>query len=286
MEIEAECVPCLLKRVLFEARLVNSEKGREVIQECMSILNSRFRKGAVSAEVATEVHKRAYEILGTDDPYADVKKRSNEMAKKLLPKAEEIVEKKGFRGAALVAVVGNVLDFGFRDDYASPEDLEYKFEDLVKEDFGYDDLDRIEELLEDGERVVFFTDNCGEVVFDTLLLKKIKDHDVHLTVVVKGEPILTDATMDDALKYGIDEIADKLETTGAYAVGVNFEKLPKEVKDGLEESDLIIAKGMANWESFSEMDHSPIVFLTRSKCKPVADSMGVPFNKNVAKLFE
>ncbi|MFO7791633.1 MAG: ARMT1-like domain-containing protein [Candidatus Saliniplasma sp.] len=286
MELHPDCVPCVLKRVLFETRLVDRSKEREVVENVLEILSKEFEEGAVSAEVATKIHGTVNEILGTDDPYCELKQMSNNVAEKLLPKAEKLIEEEGFRGAVLASIAGNVLDFGYRDDINSPEFLEKEFDNIIEEGLGWDDIDEIEELIKDAEYILFFTDNTGEVVFDTLLLKKIKGYDVHLTVVVKGEPILTDATLKDAKRYDIDEIADQLETTGAYAVGVDFSKLDPELLKKLKAADLIIAKGMANWESFSEKDYRPIAFLTRSKCEPVSQTMEVPYNVNIAKLFE
>jgi len=284
MKIHPECVPCLLKRCLYEAELVDEEKKKEVIEGATSILNERFDEDSVSAEVSTEVHRKVYEILKTDDPYSKVKDKSNAAAEELLPRAEEIA-KKGLREAIIVSIAGNVLDFGYRDDIDSPKYLTQEFENIIDQGLAHDDTEKIKSLLEKGKEVVYFTDNAGEIVFDTLLLRKIKDYDVHLTVVVKEEPILSDATMEDALRYDIDKISDQLETTGGYAVGVDFDLLSKKVKKKLERADLIIAKGMANWESFSETDYSPIAFLTRSKCEPVSETMGVPYDENVAKLF-
>ncbi len=286
MELHPDCVPCILKRVLFEARIEDPSKEREVVENVLDIFHNEFEEGVVSAEIATKIHKKVYNILNTDDPYAELKERSNIVAEKLLPKAERLVQEKGFRGAVLASIAGNVLDFGYKDGMNSPEYLEKEFENIVAEELGWDDLDKIEELLKESEDILFFTDNTGEIVFDTLLLKKIKGFGVRLTVVVKGEPILTDATMDDALRYGIDKIADHLDTTKTYAVGVDFSKLGDKLLEKLENADLIIAKGMANWESFSEKDYRPIAFLTRSKCEPVSNTMGVPYDVNVAKLFE
>ncbi|MFO7992229.1 MAG: ARMT1-like domain-containing protein [Thermoplasmata archaeon] len=284
--MQPECVPCLLKRCVFEARIVDESKERKVIEEALSILNDRFEPGCVSAEVATEVHKRVYDILGTDDPYKELKNWSNEAAEKLLPRAEEIVEEKGFKGAALVSIAGNVLDFGYRDDLDSPDYFLEEFEGIIEEGLGYDDTENVKGLLEDAEDVIYFTDNAGEIVLDTLLMKKIKEYGVHLTVVVKGEPIITDATMEDAIKYGVDEIADELITTERYAIGIPFWDMPQGLKDHLDKADVIIAKGMANWESFSETDYRPIAYFTRSKCIPVSKAMDVPYEKNIVKLFE
>lgn len=286
MEIHPECVPCILKRIQFEVDMVDSSKKREVVKEVLDILSEGFGEGVVSAELATKVHGRVYEILGENDPYKDLKEMSNKTAEKILPRAKEIVREKGFWGAVITSIAGNVLDFGFRDDIDSPKYLEKEFENIIDEGLAVDHTEEIEELLKDGDNILFFTDNTGEIVFDTLLLEKIKEYDVHLTVVVKGEPILTDATEEDAKNYNIDKIADQLEDTGGFAVGVNFDIISDDLKEKLKNSDLIIAKGMANWESFSETDYGPIAFLTRSKCHPIANTMQVPFDVNVAKLFK
>jgi len=274
-----------LKRCLYEAELVDEDKKREIIEEATSILNERFDDDAVSAEVATEVHSKVYEILETEDPYLDIKEQSNRSAESILPEAKKIAEK-SFRDAVLISIAGNVLDFGYRNDISSPDYLTNEFQNIINQGLAVDDTYKIEELLKKGKEVIYFTDNAGEIIFDKLLLKKLKEYDIHLTVVVKGKPILTDVTMEDALKYEIDKVADQLESTGGYAVGVDFDLLPDQVKEKLERSDLIIAKGMANWESFSEKDYSPIAFLTRSKCQPVSSTMGVPFDENIAKLFQ
>ncbi len=285
MEIQPECVPCLIKRCIYEARLEDSTKEYQVVKESLRILNETYEEGAVSADIATRVHKRVYEIIGTKDPYREIKKRCNEVANSLLPRGRKFVEGGGLRESALVSVVGNVMDFGFRDDYDGPDYLTQKFDELLSEGFGHDDIDEIEKILRDADNVIFFTDNTGEIVLDTLLMKAIKEYGVYLTVIVKGEPILTDATMEDALEFGIDKIADRVETTGGFTIGVDPSLLNEELERDIREADLIIAKGMANWESLSETDYGPIAYLTRSKCRPVADSMGVPLDVNVAKLF-
>ncbi len=286
MKIKPECVPCLLKRCVYESRLVDSEHEHLVVKEAMEILNELFDESAVSAEIATKVHKRVYSIIGDHDPYKDIKKECNVVSKNLIPKARKFIENGDLREAIIVAIIGNVMDFGYKDEYDDPEYLSRMFDEMLAEGLGYDDVDRIEEILQKAEKVVYFTDNAGEIVLDTLLVEKLKEYDIDVTVVVKGEPVLTDATMEDALEVGIDKVADRLDTTGGFAIGVDLALLNDELKKEIEDADLIIAKGMANWESLSETDIRPIAYLTRSKCHPVADSMGVPYDVNAAKLFE
>jgi len=287
VQIQPECVPCLLKRCLYETMLVDESLGPEVMRRAMDVLREEYKEPAVSANVATEVHRAVYELLGTNDPYKEIKDRCNQVALQLYPKAEEFVKnsENPFAAAVLCSIAGNVLDFGIPSPIEVPEELIEKFNSILQEGLGRDDTGKVVQILEKGGDVILFGDNCGEIVLDKLLIQELKRFDLHLTYVVRGEPILTDATEKDALSLGIDGMVDEVATTNTFAVGVLVDSLEPDLRDGLEKASLIISKGMANWESFSEHDYRPIAYLLRTKCKPIADSIGEKKNQNIAKLF-
>jgi hypothetical protein len=103
---------------------------------------------------------------------------------------------------------------------------------------------------------------------------------------VKGEKILTDATMEDVRKLRVDRHVDAVATTEAFAVGIPIKPMPRRLKRLLDGADLIVAKGMGNYEALSDQPFRPIIYLMRIKCAPVAESIGEPLDKNVAKLYE
>jgi uncharacterized protein with ATP-grasp and redox domains len=288
MRVHPTCVPCLLGRVLYETNLVDPTKAPETMGAALDIMNEEFGRGVNSAKLATKVHKRTYEILGDMDPYADVKRRCNEEALKLYPIAEKLVlnSKDRFKASVLCSIVGNVLDFGIDSPLSNPEELPVMFEKLYAEGLGHDDTERIMEILRGAREVLYFADNAGEIVFDQLVLKELNELEVKVTLVVRGEPILTDVTMPDVKDLDLDSIVNDVTTTNAFAVGVDFDRIDGALKDKLASTDLIISKGMANWESFSDEDYSPIAHLLRTKCEPVAATVGVKKGLNVAKLFE
>lgn len=287
MQIQPECVPCLLKRCLYETMLVDENLGPEAMKRAMDVMREEYKKPAVSAEVATKVHKTVYELLGTNDPYGEIKDRCNQVALQLYPKARKFVEESEnpFAATVLCSIAGNVLDFGISSPIEVPEELIETFNSILQEGLGHDDTGKMVQILENGGDVLFFGDNCGEIVFDRLLIQELKKFNIHLTYVVRGEPILTDATEKDARALGIHEMVDEVATTNAFAVGVPIDSLKQELRSKLDTASLIISKGMANWESFSEYDYRPIAYLLRTKCKPVADSIGERQNLNIAKLF-
>jgi len=294
MKLTPECIPCLLYRALYEAKLTGGNNDWEVIRESIHILEDHLPETAglaerpVSAELATILHRKVYDILGTNDPYKELKERSNEVALSLLPTAESFIKeaRDPFEAAVVCSIVGNLLDFGIRSSAYTPEKLAERFQALTGEGLHVNHTRRLKGLLKERGEVLYFTDNCGEIVFDTLLLKEIKTLGVGISLVVRGEPILTDATMEDVLELGIDKLVGSVYTTGTYAVGVNFDALPEGVTSRMARGVPILAKGMANFESFSEEDYRPLAYLMRTKCKPVADALGFGKDMNVAVLFE
>jgi uncharacterized protein with ATP-grasp and redox domains len=241
-----------------------------------------------SATVATEVHRETYKILGTKDPYKALKKKSNEVALELYPGAEKFVKasKNPLRDAFLCAVVGNVLDFGIGTGYDHPSKLKAEFKNLLAEGLEHDDTSRIKRLLAKADNVVYLGDNCGEIVLDRLALRQLKEFDIELTLAVKEEPILTDATRKDIAGLGMEKIVDRIVEVPGFAVGMDLRALKGPFGKLLRDADLIIAKGMANFEALSETDIMPAAYLLRTKCTPVADAMGLPKDINAVKLFE
>ncbi len=284
MKLHPECVPCLLGRVTYEANLIAPDKAFEVLRECCKIL-ARGSSQVVSADIATEVHRKAYAILESKDPYAEVKIISNETALSLRERAREIIEssKDALRTAAICSIAGNVLDFGIRGSIDSPEKLGQVFNDIVNQGVAVDHIDQAKQLMKPGARILYFTDNCGEIIFDDLLIRQIRKLGCVVTVVVKGAPILTDATMDDVWEYNIS--GDFFLTTCSNAVGLAFNEIDERLKQQLDQADLIVSKGMANYESFSDTEYRPILYLMRTKCQPIADSIDEPKDASIAKLF-
>lgn len=287
MDFSAECAPCLLRRILFQTRLVDPSRETEVMASCLRLVAEEWEPGMNSAALATRVHRLCYDILGVDDPYAALKAESNRVAFSLLPRAEELVaaSQDRLKTACLVAIAGNVMDFGI-GGYEHPEELRHLFEKLVSQEPEPNDLGRLREILLVAKEVVYLFDNCGEIVLDLPLLRELKGMGLRITGVVKGEPIISDATWEDLSVSGADKVLDECLTTGVFAVGLDLDRVPKALQDAFSRADLVIAKGMANFEALSDTNVRPIAHLLRSKCAPVSNAIGARKDRNVIKLFE
>ena len=130
--------------------------------------------------------------------------------------------------------------------------------------------------------MLFLADNIGEIVFDKILIEKINDYEVDVTVALKEKPILNDACIEDALKIGMDDVS-KLISTGTDSIGIIEEDVSEEFLEIFNKSDIVIAKGLGNYEGLGEMElgEKPVFCLLNAKCKPVARDIGVNLGDNI-----
>ena len=286
MKIHPRCAPCLLSRVQFEAELSTGDVAlqKKAVLAGIEVLRKYLVDGAPATHLSTKIHREAYRVLGDIDPYRETKRHSNEAAKKFLPFARDFVsEKDSFRRAVLVAIVGNSFDFGVLGFDADKATAKETILVQLGRGLDVDDTDRMKSRLRD---VVFLADNCGEIVFDTLLFDEIRKLGGKITLVVRGAPILNDVTMTEVRELGLDKKVDRVLTTGSNAIGVCLNEAPPELVEALGKATLIISKGMANYETMSEYDFKPIAYLLKTKCESVAEAMGLKKNMNVARVEE
>ncbi len=288
MKACADCAPCLLKRVLFQSRLIGDENEFRTMQSAMGVYAENFREGACSAEVATLVHAAAYESMGSPDPYLQLKIDADRVASEFVSEAERFIDDSDdrFAAAVRVCIVGNIMDFGSGIAIDRPEEFRRVFSDLLAEGIGSDDTGKLRALVERSETVLYAFDNCGEVMFDKLLIREMRAMGKRVVCIVRGKPVLNDVAYDDAIRAGIDKAADRIVSTGAFAIGFPREVCDPGLAEELPRAGVLIAKGMANYESLSEMDFGvPVAFLLRAKCAPVSRNLGVPVGTNVVRVI-
>lgn len=292
MKVEDQCAACIISRGAAEVKeaTTNPALRFRAMCELLRLLTKEFRPTAVPADLGTKRDRLVRRITGSADPYKRSKRISNEKALKLLPYARKLVEEgytqqDRFKRAVLCAIVGNVIEFDIPGHKASFSNLRKSFREAAK-DLIVDDIGKIYELAKKAHTILFLADNAGEIVFDTLLVEKLKEMGVSVTVAVKGGPVINDATVEDADASGMSAIANKVMTTGTDAVGFAAKEVSKEFLDAYNSADLIIAKGMGYAETLTELKlNKPHALLLRSKCDPVANYFCVTREKNIAKLM-
>lgn len=287
MKVTLECAHCLLERAINQIKLATDDPDLQmrVVEAITKFLGENFSGESVPSHIGTDRDLIVQKMTGKD-PYESLKRMSNEMALSILPELQVLIEERDdsnerFRTAALIAAAANAIEFDVTGREFSLSELR-EIIGNVEADLFVDHLDQFRDLCKGVTEVLYLMDNAGEIVLDMLLIKQIKRLGPRVIAVVRGGPVLNDATMIDAEEIDLADCADEVLDTGAPAIGVNLERNSEEFKKLFHTAELIVAKGMGNFESMTELEPAcPIVHILRTKCIPVAEEIGVPKNKNV-----
>ena len=276
MKINYECGACFLRQAREAMDLATDDEDLkiEIMNDIFNFLSSTFKKGANSNKTGSYMHNLIKQKTNCIDPYINEKKLGNDIAIKYLPIAQNILKKNDtLENRVKIAIVGNILDFGA---FELSEDIEVLIKNSLNKDLAVKDIEDFENSLKKHDKVLYLVDNTGEIVFDKLLLSKIKEYGLNITIAVKSEPILNDACMEDALAAGLDEFGEIVEI-GAGTVGYVDSEISEEFRDIFNNHEFIISKGMGNYEGLTEIDLSrkDIYFLLCAKCNTIAKDIGV-----------
>jgi uncharacterized protein with ATP-grasp and redox domains len=282
MKVYYECAPCFLRQAKEALDLATHDESikMKVMEELVEIIYNDFNPEAVSNEVGTKIHRTIKEKTGNEDPYLLEKQKGNEIALKFLPQIKEILnEKNELETYVKAAIVSNIIDFGALGvDY----DIENGIVENMKKEIALNQVPELEKALKSSRNVLYLADNNGEIVFDKLLIEKLKEYGVDVIVALKEKPILNDASIEDALQIRLDEVA-KLVSTGTDSIGIIYGDISEEFKKIFHEADMVISKGLGNYEGLTAMNlgEKPVFCLLNVKCTPIAKDIGVNLGDNV-----
>jgi len=290
MKVSLQCAHCLLERAIKQTKLASDdpELQMEVTREMLKMLGEDFGPDSVPSHIGTDRDLLVQKMTGKD-PYAELKQLSNKMALSILPELQQIVDDEGdskskFRKAALIAAAANSIEFDVSGRDFSLDELK-EIVHNVEEDLAVDNVKEFYDYCKNADTALYLMDNAGEVVLDMILIREMKRLGTEVFAVVKGGPILNDATREDAEAVGLSDYADAVIDTGAPAIGVNRERNSESFLKKLDNAELIVAKGMGNFESMTEFEpKAPTVHIMRTKCAPVAGHVGCDENKNVVMI--
>jgi len=292
LKVELRCISCILNRGYLQIQEATDDKSLQfkTLSAILRFLAEEFKPTANPAYLGTKRDRLIQKITGNPDPYKQKKQLSNKKALEVVPLAKSIVSKETspelrFRKACLSAIVGNIMEFDIPDNPFNFTDLE-KLIQQAEKDLALDEIPQIFNKAKKAKRVLYLTDNAGEIALDTLLVQELKNLGAHVTVAVKAGPILNDATLEDAQIVGMDKVADEVISTGSDAVGLFPEDCSDEFLDVYNSVDLVVAKGMGHAETLTELQLPvPHALLLRTKCCTVASHLNVDIGKNVAKIL-
>jgi hypothetical protein len=241
----------------------------EAEKRALDIIAKSKDKGLASPEIANKILKEVTRLSGVSDPYVEFKMKEMEIAEEIFSRINAQVGP-GLRSRAALSVLGNSLDFFKNPEEALaqiPQSLQHGVE------FYLDDIDRLEGFLSKRPRLIlFFSDNSGEIYFDIPLFEFIKESSARTVLVVKGGPSLNDLTRAELQRTGLDQKFEEVLDTGTDGAGIPWENVSGTFMNLVRECDLILSKGMANFETVYPRNlPCPVFFLFKVKCRPVQD---------------
>jgi uncharacterized protein with ATP-grasp and redox domains len=236
----------------------------------------RFKLTSTPPEMAYHIHKIVRQEMGGRDPYRQAKENSTRQALGLYPRLKALVAEAEdpLETAVRLSIAGNIIDLGLGQEY----DLEGTIGRVLTQPFAIDAYVAFQNGLTRVDWVLYLADNAGETVFDRVLIEALNRP---VTYAVKGGPILNDAIRHDALAAGLGPVTTLVDN-GSNAPGTIIGLCSQEFRYLLDQAELIIAKGQANYESLSGTI-APIFFLLQAKCPVIARNLEVPVKSIVLK---
>lgn len=270
--LNSECIKCLMNKFL---KNMPTDKGEEYkLQYIQTLL--RILSEATLSDSAPVVMNRIEKALGMLQDFSKEKLFFNNllMSKQEYIKMKIAAAKDPLRLAVNFAMLGNYIDFGALDS-VSEEILHEKLDSAEKINIDDVELMNFKTDLVKAERLVYLTDNCGEVVLDKLLIEEIQREfpTLKIHVLVRGQQVLNDATMEDAEQIGLTQIVS-VSGNGSGIAGTVLDDISETSKAIIDSADVIIAKGQANFETLRYCGKN-VYYLFLCKCKMFADRFGV-----------
>ena len=163
-----------------------------------------------------------------------------------------------------LAILGNYMDFAALQDQVSFEKLDQMLREALNMQLDMAVYEALRQDLQKGRKLLYLTDNAGEIGMDRIFAQQIHKAYPHLeiTFCVRGGLTVNDATREDAAFVGIPfPVIDN----GNLVSGTQLDQLSPEAKEAMDTADVIIAKGMANTETLYGSGY-PIYYAFLVKC--------------------
>ena len=288
MPAALDCYLCLLRQSLEAARYATSDEKvqRDVLKSSVTcVLDAGF--DAPPPKIGRAIHRLIKEITGNADPYLEEKNRFNRTMLDQLPRMKGYVDAAEDRLEMTVklAIAGNSIDAAL--GRLNESDVESAFQRALSQPLT-GSYSEFRKTIASVKSILLLTDNAGEIVCDRILAEYLTSK-LHkqVTAAVRGVPILNDATLDDARFCGLTELIPVI-SNGNDGLGTFLEECTDEFLEIFQSVDLVIAKGLANYETLVDnrtvWKPKRIAFLFKSKCPFISDYAGTKLGDLVVRL--
>ena len=276
MVINENCKVCQIKRNIDKYPVnATEEEIKEYQYKVKKIVENS--DGLSTPQVAEKMDDLRREIFGNVINYTEIKQHYNQLMLDYFPymKSKVDTSENHLKKAIQYAMVGNYIDFGALENVNEAE-LKDKLDEALNITIDSELLAVFKKDLVNANRLVYFTDNCGEIVTDKLLISILREinPDLYISVIVRGKPVLNDATLEDAKYVSMENVAQKVIGNGTGLPGNVIGAISQEAMAEVENADLLISKGQGNYEGLSGCGLN-IYYLFLCKCEMFMRRFGV-----------
>ena len=277
MKAEPECYQCVFRQAVTALKISDLDRELQIstLKKVLGYLE-KVDPSLIPSAMAGETNRLMRESTGIKDFYAAEKQSNHEHAMSYLNDLQDLLQEGDdlLEQGLKISAAGNVIDIIHGNDYHLWEEVEK----TINGELVGGGISSFREVLADAPYLLYLADNVGETVFDRVFIETL---DIPVYYAVKSGPILNDATLEDALAAGIDQVARIIET-GAQSPGTVLYQCSEEFQELFRESTLVLSKGQANYETMDEMGDK-IFFLLRAKCPVISEKLNAPLGSLVFK---
>lgn len=271
MRLPVDCLPCFVKQILISLKHagIEEEKQFEIVADLTDIYKG-LDYSRSPAYSTTFLHRKIRQIL-QKDPFDEIKTRFNQIALDIVDKCQDLIKKSDdkLKTITRLAIAGNIIDFGI----FTSVDINKTIEKALNEPLTIDRYIQFKDSIKRVEKILYLTDNAGEIAFDKLLIEYLIKEGKEVILAVKGSEVLNDATFKDAEFVGLDKIC-KVVDNGSDCVGTILEMTSSEFNEVFYNAQMIISKGQGNFETLHDVGQN-IFFLFQSKCDILSKLLNV-----------
>lgn len=278
MQFNSQCISCLIKRQMAQIEKFDDEQKKLDYMKDVCRIIAESPEGVAAPFLVSRFGRAFNKYFHIKDVYAEIKKESNEFVVERLDRVRDVIASSDdpLLCALKYARLGNYIDFGALHGGVDMSELDKKLDSAKDEYVDPVEYENLKADLAKAKKVLYITDNAGEIVLDKVFLEQLIKHypNTEFVAATRGAPVLNDATREDAYEIGLDKVV-KVIDNGTDISGTQIGELGEEMQKALDDADVVIAKGQGNFETMLGCGLN-VYYVFLCKCDLFVKSFGVP----------
>lgn len=284
MTIQSECIDCIASQARRVCEAIGADAA--LTQTITSTIDDALQHADFTLSppiIAAPLYAKMGQLSGKIDLYDAQKAHAILQATHYLPFCDTAIthSEDPFRAILKTAVVGNVIDLAAKVQF----DLQEAISSVYHTPFAQDDTQVLKNRLSHAKTLLYIGDNTGEHLFDKLSIQHLKTlfPQLNITYMVRGHFIINDVTMNEAREAQMEEVCEVMDS-GVPTPGFVYEYATPQAQHLFDTAEVIIAKGMGNYECMTPIQRNNICFILKIKCAVVARSLGEAIGAIICKM--